>query len=95
MYTDNHVSTKKEMIYYISSHFDSSDYVRDEFYRLFSLFGEKEVYHFFSDLYDDMYFDITSKKISVSLETRKILELLALPLHEYPQDKKQTMYKKL
>lgn len=72
----------KSSINQIKNQFDSQDFL----YRLLNEIKEKywdefekKAYEYFSSLHDSLYHDILFKKVSISLETRKLLERLATP----------------
>lgn len=66
----------------IKNQYDSQDFI----YRLLQEIKEKypessetKAYEYFSSIYEWLYHDIVLKKVSISLETRKLLEKLASP----------------
>jgi len=92
---NNFLLDSEEVVFYITKHFDSSDYLRDILLNIIKSKWEESLYYFFSLIYDELYYDILTKKISLSLETRRILELLAIPIYKKSNNEKEKLYKKI
>lgn len=78
----NEIFSIESSVKQIKNQYDSQDFI----YRLLQEIKEKypeasetKAYEYFSSIYDSLYHDIVLKKVSISLETRKLLEKLALP----------------
>ncbi len=72
----------QESISYIRNRYDSQDYIYGLLYNIREKNGdkaEKIAYEYFSGVYEWLYHDIILKKISIWLETRKLLESLSIP----------------
>ena len=54
-----------------------------------------EINKFFSELYDDLYYDIIFKKIKIDKKTSRILESLAMPLDRKTDNERKDIIKKL
>jgi len=57
--------------------------------------GERELYNYFSEIYDEIFTDILLKKLEISLETRKMLEILSTPVYIKNDLEKRRIYEKL
>lgn len=76
----------KSSINQIKNQYDSQDFL----YRLLNDIKEvypenfdNKTYEYFSSIHDSLYHDILLKKVSISLETRKLLERLAIPPNKF------------
>ena len=56
---------------------------------------ERELYNYFSEIYDEIFTDILLKKLEINLETRKMLEILSTPIYLKPDLEKRKIYEKL
>jgi len=56
---------------------------------------EKELYKFFSEIYDEIFTDILLKKLEINLETRKMLEILSTPIYLKEDWEKRKIYENL
>ena len=50
---------------------------------------------FFSELYDDLYYDIIFKKIKIDKRTSRMLESLAMPLDRKTDDERKELISKI
>ena len=91
----NELLDHDEVSFYITNHFDSSEYIREIFLSIIKNKWEEYLYHFFTIIYDKLYHDIITKKLSLSLETRKLLELLSIPIYKKTWEEKEKLYKKV
>jgi len=56
---------------------------------------ERELYNYFSEIYDEIFTDILLKKLEINLETRKMLEILSTPIYLKSDLEKRKIYEKL
>ena len=71
------------------------DYIRNTYKSILINAWEKELYNYFSSIYDEIFTDILLKKLEINLETRKILELLSTPIYLKSDEEKIKIYNKL
>lgn len=94
MWNDFFVS-KEKVVESILSKYDSTDYIKSIFSKIKDNYSEKYVNDFFSEVYDELYHDILLKKTYISLDTKKMLESLALPIYKKTSEEKAKIYKKI
>ncbi len=56
---------------------------------------ERELYNYFSEIYDEIFTDILLKKLEINLETRKMLEILSTPIYLKSNEEKKKIYESL
>ena len=55
----------------------------------------EDVNKFFSELYDELYYDIIFKKIKIDKKTSRLLESLAMPIYKKSDKERQELIKKI
>ncbi len=79
----------------IHENFDSTDYVRNLYKSIKSSDGEVELYHFFSEVYEELFANLILKKTFISNNTKKMLEVLATPIYKKGELEKYKIYEKI
>jgi len=74
---------------------DIVDFLRFTYKSILINSGERELYNYFSEIYDEIFTDILLKKLEISLETRKMLEILSTPVYLKNDLEKRKIYEKL
>ena len=79
----------------IHENFDSTDYVRKLYNNIKNNNWEEELYNFFSEVYEELFANLILKKTFISNNTKKMLEVLALPIYKKDELEKRKIYKKI
>lgn len=80
---------------YIKNNYDSTEILREVFLETKISKWEKESYDYFSKIYDSLYHDLLLKKLNISIDTKKMLELMATPIYQKNDLDKEKIYKKI
>ena len=89
------IPNKEYIINRIHEWFDSKDFIKNIYKYIKENDWEEAVYKYFSDVYDNLFANLALKKTFISNDTKKILELLAIPIYKKEELEKQEMYDKI
>lgn len=57
--------------------------------------SEEYVYEYFSEVFDQLFTNLVLKNTYISLDTKKLLEILATPIYNKSKKEKEIIYKKI
>ncbi len=75
--------------------YDSKYYIKDLYENLKIERWEEEMYNYFSQVYEELFTDLLLKKTYISSDTKKLLEILAMPIYRKTDEEKDEIYKKI
>jgi len=72
--------------------YDSTNFIRDLYKEIISQKWEEELYNYFSEVYEWLFTNLMLKKTFVSTKTKKMLEILAMPIYKKDESEKNIIY---
>ena len=79
----------------IYENFDSTDFIRKLYKAIKNNSWEKELYIYFSEIYEELFANLVLKKTFISNDTKKMLETLAMPIYKKDDSEKSRIYEKI